>query len=314
MVYDVLSLHKFHIVDLAGSLHPLESVLVRELHSLGHGLVSALNQSLSGKLRIVAPAHEHFLRQRWQLYVLAILSLSIEIRCVQISFIVIVIARFDTKNRILAGGPLQIAATPAVLRAVRLTNALKPGIDRFVVELDTVVRGRFKFVGVEVLDNSSLPSGTDGLLSRLTSSEDFDMHHAMLLSAQLRVVVNGTVEDQITGLHLFERHIDWKRVILVSLVPSIQFESEVFSQVENYLADERAAVKKDRRVVKRFALFVISLGIWNAEVLFATFNKLLPQLSLELRIPPVDRSLLCHVVPVFDLICLGLAEPSKVGL
>ena len=62
------------------------------------------------------------------------------------------------------------------------------------------------------------------------------MHHSVLLLAQFGVVVDGAVKDKISRLHLLEWHIYRQCVILIRLVPPIQFESKVFSQIVNHLA------------------------------------------------------------------------------
>ena len=97
------------------------------------------------------------------------------------------------------------------------------------MELDAVVGCGLKFVGVEVLDDALLPAGSNRLLSSLAASENLHMYHVMLLLSTLLVVVDGTVEDQVPGLHLLKLKVNWKRVKLVRLVPTIQLEPEIFS-------------------------------------------------------------------------------------
>ena len=55
------------------------------------------------------------------------------------------------------------------------------------------------------------------------------MYHVMLLLSTLLVVVDGTIEDQVSGLHLLKLKVNWKCVKLVRLVPTIQLEPEIFS-------------------------------------------------------------------------------------
>jgi len=63
------------------------------------------------------------------------------------------------------------------------------------MELDAVVGFRFKFIGVEVLNDPSLPPGSNGLLSSGSSRENFHMDHVMLLPFELGVIVDPTVEN-----------------------------------------------------------------------------------------------------------------------
>ena len=83
-------------------------------------------------------------------------------------------------------------------------NAFEPCVNRLIVKLYAMVAGRFKLVGVEILNDTFLPARSDGLRARLSPCEDFNMHHVMLLLSQLLVVVDGAVEHQISWLHLFE--------------------------------------------------------------------------------------------------------------
>ena len=102
-----------------------------------------------------------------------------------------------------------------------LADAFKPGVKRFVMELDRMVSSRLKLIRIEVLDDALLPSCTNGLLASLTTCEHLDMHHVMLLLPTLRVEVDATIEDQVTRLHLLKLEINRQCIILICLVPSI---------------------------------------------------------------------------------------------
>lgn len=146
MVDDVLSLDKLHVVDLAGRLHPLEPVLIRELHAASHHLISLLDQGILCKSWIVANADEAILGQRLQLRALAGSFFVIKVRCIKVSLVVVTIASAHVEDRALAWGPLQIAAIPTMLLTEGLADSFQPGIDRFVMEFNVVVGRRFKLV------------------------------------------------------------------------------------------------------------------------------------------------------------------------
>ena len=110
------------------------------------------------------------------------------------------------------------------------------------MEFDAVIRGRFKLVRIEVLDDSFLPASSNRLLSRLTTSEDLYVDHVMLLLARLWVVIDSTVKDQITWDHFFKLQIDRQSVILVSLIPPIKFKTKVLSEIVDNLAHESTAI------------------------------------------------------------------------
>ena len=182
------------------------------------------------------------------------------------------------------------------------------------MELDRVVRSRLKLVRVKVLDGAFLPAGADRLLARLAAREHLNVHHVVLLLPTLRVEVDARVKDQIARLHLFKLKIDWKRVVLVRLVPAVQLEPEVLPQIVDDLPNESAAIQEERRIVVRVSRVVVPLRVGHSEVLDAPIDELLPELPLELRVPPINCRLLGHVVPILDLLLFGLAETIEVGL
>ena len=146
MIDDVLSLDKLHVVDLAGRLNPLESVLIRELHTASHHLISLLDKCIFSKSWIIANADETVFRQGLRLYTLTYSFFVIEVRRIKVSLIVVTIACAHVEDRTFAWSPLEIAAIPTMLFTEGLADALQPGVDRFVMELNVVVGRRFKLV------------------------------------------------------------------------------------------------------------------------------------------------------------------------
>ena len=140
------------------------------------------------------------------------------------------------------------------------------------------------------------------------------MNHVVFLLPAFLVVVNGTVEDQVSRLELFEWYIDRQSVVLVGLVPAIQFKAKVIPKVVDNLSYKGTAVEEDLRVIMNITRLVISLGIWNAEVFFATIDKFLAQLTLELRVSPVLLRCSGHIVAILNLLLLTLSEVLKVLL
>ena len=58
-----------------------------------------------------------------------------------------------------------------------------------------MVAGGFKLVRVKNLYDAFLPTGSNGSLTGLTTVEDLDVHHVVLLLAHLRVVVDSAIEN-----------------------------------------------------------------------------------------------------------------------
>ena len=63
------------------------------------------------------------------------------------------------------------------------------------------------------------------------------MHHVVLLLPLPLGIVDGAVEDKISRLELLKFQVDWQSIILVALIPAIQFEAKVFPQVIHNLTD-----------------------------------------------------------------------------
>ena len=136
----------------------------------------------------------------------------------------------------------------------------------------------------------------------------------VLLLATFLIKVDGRIEDEVTRFHLFKGQIDWKRVILISLIPAIQLEPEVLSQIVDNLADERAAVQEKRCVVERLSWVVVPPRVRHAKVLDAPVDKLLAELSFEFWVSSVNCGLCGHVVSILDFVLFGPAESIEVGL
>jgi len=116
-----------------------------------------------------------------------------------------------------------------VLLAVALADALQPRVDRSVVELDAVVRGRRELVAVKVLDNALLPTSADRLFTSFAPSVYLNVDHVMLLRLGLGVEVGAGVEDEVTWLHFLFLELDGQSVKLVGLVPPVEVEAKIFS-------------------------------------------------------------------------------------
>ncbi len=93
--------------------------------------------------------------------------------------------------------------------AERAANSLKPGVQRAIVELNTVVGFRFKFIRIEVLHDSALPSSAYRLLSGRAASVNLNMDDVVTLTSQLGVIVDTAIENNITWLHFFFLEGNW---------------------------------------------------------------------------------------------------------
>ena len=71
------------------------------------------------------------------------------------------------------------------------------------MKLNTVVGLRFKFIRIEVLHDSALPSCAYRLLSGRAASVNLNMDDVVSLTSQLGVIVDTAIEYNITWLHLF---------------------------------------------------------------------------------------------------------------
>ena len=102
------------------------------------------------------------------------------------------------------------------------------------------------------------------------------MDKIMLLLPSCLIKVISTYENQIARFHLTEFEVNWQSIILIGLIPVIQFEPKFFLQVEHHLAYESTAIKEERRVVKCLSWTVVLFSIRNAKVILASIDELLP--------------------------------------
>lgn len=70
--------------------------------------------------------------------------------------------------------------------------SLQPALNGSVVKFDIVVHSGCKFIGIEYLNGSFLPPGSDGLPF---SQINLNMNHFVRKRLQLRVVIRGTVKN-----------------------------------------------------------------------------------------------------------------------
>jgi len=182
------------------------------------------------------------------------------------------------------------------------------------MELDAVVRGRLEFIAVEVTHDSSLPPSADRLLAGMTTGEYFNVDDVMFLRLQLCVKIRTAVKDQVSWLHLFKFQIDWKCIVLISLIPAIQFESKVFLHVKHSLPDKSTAVQENWRIEMLLAFLPVAFGIWHPEVLLDRFKPLFSQVLFEGGVLAVHRRLARDVVAILDFFLLCSAKVLEVGL
>lgn len=105
-----------------------------------------------------------------------------------------------------------------------------------------IITATFELVGVEQLDDIFLPPGPDGLIPRTVVY--FHVSAQVFLLFDILVVVGTLPEDQVTGFQFFESDVRSESVHLVCLVPRAEGETEIFSQVLDYLAHECAAIEE----------------------------------------------------------------------
>ena len=101
---------------------------------------------------------------------------------------------------------------------------------------------------------------------------------------------------------------------MVRLVPTIQLEPEIFSQIVDDLTDECTAIEEDWRIVERLSGAMVSLSVGYAKVLDTSVDKFLSEHTLESWISSILLRLGSHVVAVLDFLFLSLSEPIKVCL
>jgi hypothetical protein len=104
------------------------------------------------------------------------------------------------------------------------------------MEFNAVVGLRFKFVGIKVLNNTSLPSGANRLFSSGATSIDLNMDDVVALRPKLGVVIDTTIKDDVTWLHFFFLENDWQGVKLIGLVPTVKIETKILSHIVSNLA------------------------------------------------------------------------------
>lgn len=152
------------------------------------------------------------------------------------------------------------------------------------MELNRMITRRSKLERVKVLHNALLPPGANGLLAGLATSKYLNVNHIMLLLPHLVVVIDSTVENQVARPHFFELEIDGQGVELVRLVPPIELESEVFTEIVHDLADEGAAIQVEGCVVMLLALLPVFGTVRHAEVLFGGLDEFFSQTLLVLGV------------------------------
>ena len=140
------------------------------------------------------------------------------------------------------------------------------------------------------------------------------MDHVVLLFAHLIVVVSSRNENEVARLHLFGLECDGQGVILVSLVPAIELKAEVLPQVVDHLPRQSTAVQIQRCLVMFLAFFPVSGRIGNSEVLFGGINELLSELVLEQGILSILESFVGNIIPIPNVLLLGLLEALEVSL
>jgi len=201
-----------------------------------------------------------------------------------------------------------------VLRAIRLADAFKPGINTPIMTNYRVICLRLKLVRVEVPHDPTLPPRTNALLTCLSSREYLDVYHIVLLFSHFWVIVDTTIKDEVTWLHLFLLELNRQAIELISLVPSIKLEPEIFSQVIDNLLDQRAAVQVQRCSIMLLAFFPIASGIWYSKVLLGRLDEFLSETELEIGISSVKQALLTYITSVFYVLLLCFPKSFKMAL
>jgi hypothetical protein len=181
------------------------------------------------------------------------------------------------------------------------------------VEFNTVVGLRLKLVRIEILNDSSLPSCTDGLLSSWSTSIDLNMDDVVTLRSQFSVIVDPAVENNVTRLHFFFLKSDWKGIKLISLVPTVKIETKIFSHIVGNLSQESTTVEEHWCIIQRFTRIEISLSIGYTKILFGSLKELFSESLFDSRISPVNLSLFCDKLPILNLLNFLLFEPFKVS-
>jgi hypothetical protein len=133
MIYDMLSFLELHIIDLAGSLSPFKSVLVRELHAFGHFLIAILRQGISNNSGIIADSNKalklrlflcNYSGRRASFNAALIFTIDILVIDHRSIHIVLIIDFIGTENGLLVWYPEYLPVAPFVNLAERAASSL----------------------------------------------------------------------------------------------------------------------------------------------------------------------------------------------
>lgn len=138
------------------------------------------------------------------------------------------------------------------------------------------------------------------------------MHYVMSLGSQFCVVVDSTVEYQVTWLQLFKFESYWQSVKLVCLVPSIKVEAKVFSHIVGYLSHQSTAIEEHGSIIEWLSGIEIPLRIRDSEILLCCFKELFSQTLLDSRVLSINSGLLSDILSVLDLLYLLLLKSLEV--
>lgn len=136
-----------------------------------------------------------------------------------------------------AWSPLYFSTTPCMLIAMRMAYSFQPSINWSIMELDTVISCWFKLIWIKIPYFSSLPSGTNRLLSCWSTSIYFYMNNVMFLTSQLSIKICATIKNQISWFQILKVKNNWQSIILIRLIPSFKSKTQFFSHIINYLSN-----------------------------------------------------------------------------
>ncbi len=140
------------------------------------------------------------------------------------------------------------------------------------------------------------------------------MHHIVLLSLQLSVIVSATVENEISRLHLLKLELNGKSVNLIALIPSVKVEAKLFPEVIDDLPNQSTAIEEDRCIIVLVSWLPIPLRVGHSKVFLCRLKELFSESLLEGRILFVYVLLLRHVLAVLYLLFLLISEALEVLL
>ena len=194
---------------------------------------------------------------------------------------------------------------PLVLWTMALEFSFQPWIDRSEMEFNVMIKLWLELVWIKDLDCSFLPSCTDWLSF---AQVNLYVHYPVWERFQFCVVVSRTVKNQVSWFQIwFCQLFVWKQVELVRLVPLSQSVAKILSEIKYGLTNQGTAVKKKWSIVEFISGLMVSLSIWDANILFGSFDKLFSELLFELRIFSIDLNIL-EVLIEFELIELFFLE------